>query len=176
MSQIIKKIAVERGLLTDEDRSDEAPLRMLVGMGWEWACAANYPEIIWQPGELLVDGIALSPDGYNLTVRPRVAEFKYTRKSARLKGGTADQARNILGDWIWISQCMGYCYAASEVYKSEGLVFDQAELHVCWANGNYVWPNTEVYMRYVVEFERRELVANWMLMKSYREKVEGEVR
>lgn len=184
LSDILRKIAVETNQLTDEDRADEMPLRVFLGLAWEAMCVRLYPEITWQPGELCRDRVYGTPDG--LTTNPTtlailegknlkaqlfygvVEEFKFTYKSCREKGGPPDSMRDIRVDWMWIHQMMGYI----NMYRANGYnSMNLARLHVCYANGNYVHPYCERYIRYLIRFSERELEGNWKMVKKYKLKM-----
>lgn len=171
LSDILRKIAVSTGQLKDEDRDDEMPIRVFLGLAWEQMAARLYPNMIWQPSEVKRDGIAGSPDGYTykggLIEEPDgtrhqdgeliIDEFKYTGKSLRVKGGTPDQLKDIRGEWLWMHQGMGYCNMHE--YRP-----DKVRYHVCWAMGNYTFPIKERYIRYLIQFSPNELEGNWKMV------------
>lgn len=168
VTDVLRYIAIKTNLLTDEDRNDDMPLRVFLGMAWEQMCVRLYDpnEIKWQPGELERDGIMGSPDGFSMDWHPTIdiptdmciEEFKYTAKSLRKKGGEPDQLKDITREWLWMNQVMAYCNMAG---------LNMARLHVCWACGNYVYPLTERYVRYLIRFEPRELEGNWKMITKY---------
>ncbi len=163
-SDLIRSKAIQLGKLTDEEKGDEFPLRMFLGMAWEQMCVRLYPEILWQPGEYTRGEIAGSPDGLSAELNvvkvgtitgPVVEEFKYTGKSLRTKGGDETQLKDITREWMWMAQIMGYCLMVGGEY---------GRLHVCWSRGTYGYPMTERYLRYLIKFEQRELEDNWKLL------------
>ena len=176
-ASLIRSIAVKTNMVTNEDRDDEMPLRILIGMGWEYYAAQLYPDMVWQPGEIAVGGIALNMDGYHhqsgeylnglvvLDEAPTVDEFKYTAKSMRKKGGGPDELKDIRAEWSWMSQTKAYCYALADMIGQPVL---HAQMHVCWAMGNYTRHTLdERYFRYLVEFTPAEIKSNWdMLLKE----------
>jgi hypothetical protein len=40
--------------------------------------------------------------------------------------------------------------------------------HINWSCGNYTYPLTPRYMRYLVEFEEKELRGNWAMLVAAR--------
>jgi hypothetical protein len=171
LSDILRKIAIETQQLTDEDREDEMPIRIFLGLAWEEMCVRLYPEINWQPGELKRDGVYGTPDGESkigipgLDKKERcVEEWKFTHKSCRMKGGPPESNRDIRGDWMWMHQIMGYCNLNQ--FRST-----LARLHVCYANGNYTYPLTEKYIRYLIRFSDRELEGNWKMVMKYKRRM-----
>jgi hypothetical protein len=172
LSDILRKIAIKNNVLKDEDRADEVPLRVFIGMAWEQACVRLYPEIRWQPEELTRDGVAGSPDGFSYNILHGTAllgdegiieEFKFTAKSLRKKGSTPDDLKDIRDEWLWMQQVMGYC----NMHPGR---LTLARLHVCWECGNYVYPLQERYIRYLIRFEPRELEGNWKMVVKNRYK------
>jgi hypothetical protein len=189
LSDILRRIAQDTKQYTLDDEQDEMPLRVFLGLAWEQWCVRLYPEIHWQPGELCRDKVYGTPDGLSLMaeipksysndqivkvlqdgkvtgVAPgRVEEFKFTHKSCREKGGPPDSQRDIRGDWMWIHQMMGYI----NMYRANGYEgMNLARLHVCYANGNYTYPLTERYIRYLIRFSEREILGNWKMVKKYK--------
>lgn len=166
LSDILRKIAVSTGQLRDEDREDEMPIRVFLGMCWEQMAARLYSDMVWQPGEVKRDGIAGSPDGFttqHCTMNPFsteewiIDEFKYTAKSLRVKGGGPDDLKDIRGEWLWMHQGMGYCNMHPDRPN-------KVRYHVCWAMGNYTFPIKERYVRYLVQFSKNELEGNWKMV------------
>lgn len=164
---ILQSIAITTGQLSAEDRADEMPLRVAVGMGWEWFAAGLYPEMEWQPGELELDGVVGSPDGFNLISDvtgihfPIIEEFKYTAKSMRVKGGRPDQLKDIRREWMWMAQGMSYAHM-------HPAVINHVRFHINWSCGNYTYPLQERYFSYLVEFSDEELRANWRMLKDHK--------
>ena len=181
VTDILRYIAVQSGKLDDSDRSDEMPTCVLLGMGWEWACARLYPEMWWQAGEVEKDGIAGSPDGLSAKVgaiegksgvrvydEPCVEEFKYTKKSMRKPGGKPDEMKDINTEWMWCQQVLSYM-AMSE-YSPR-----LARFHVLYSRGNYDFKgggNRERYVRYLLRAEEREVESTWGMVLKHRDKVE----
>ena len=176
LMDVLRAIAIRtKQLNVGSSDDDDMPLRVLVGMGWEWAAVRLYKDVWWQPGELELDGVYGTPDGLRDMNPPEVTEatgwrlncveeFKYTKKSLRTKGGGPEQWKNITREWLWMAQCMGYCSLVSGMGLGECF---HARLHVLWANGNYDWASGgagEKYVRYLVRFEQRELEANWKMV------------
>lgn len=145
LSGIIKHVLTTSGSLNTEDRTDEMPLRMAIGMSWEnWVVGLMGKNFIWQPGEKCCDGIYGSPDGLTTAPIRRVDEFKATWKSEFTHG-------NILAERIWLWQLMGYC---------KMLATTRARLHVLWVNGNYRPPSPK-YMVYDLQFSKEEIDRFW---------------
>lgn len=175
LSGVIKVVAVKRGLITDEDQIDDMPTVVLLGVAWEDAAVQLYPRLIWQPGELELDGIKMSPDGEDFVTYteslpmetgsvllvervtyvdiPTTEEFKLTYKSNRNR-------QDIRAEAMWMMQIMGYLKAAGRTH---------ARLHVLWACDNYVMPFRPKYIRYLIRFTQDELDQNWKMMLKYKQ-------
>lgn len=151
LSDILRKIAISTGQLRDEDRDDEMPLRVFLGICWEMGCVRLYPDVIWQPGEIKRSGIIGSPDGYGTyNDELTIEEWKFTAKSLRQKGADKDTCKDIGQEWLWMMQVKGYCWLHPDQPRL-------VRLHVCWVCGNYVYPLTEKYIRYLIRFTDNEV-------------------
>lgn len=107
--KVLREYSISHNRYTEDDKEDEMPLRILLGLAFEEAAARLYPTMHWQPGEVAWDGLAGSPDGIDTVEYPHaipwsntspfplpdgywvggalcVDEFKYTGKSQRIKG------------------------------------------------------------------------------------------
>lgn len=200
VSGILKELALQQNLFTNEDRDDEMPLRILLGLGFEEAAARLYPTMMWQPGELVFNGIAGNPDGLDTVPSTWVIpfantkayhqyiqdwptalcvdEFKYTGKSQRVKGtkpqpdGTfrPEDLKDIRTEWMWMQQGMSYI----NLYRKTNNTFAHIQklnlcrFHICWKFGTYTYPQSEVYMRYLVEFTEAELNGNWAMLMAFK--------
>ena len=162
VSTILRYLAVKMGKLDDSEKEDEMPLRVFLGMAWEQMVVRLYDGIWWQPGELVLNEIAGSPDGYSYDDKGDllIEEMKYTGKSLRTPGGKEDQLKDIISEWLWISQVKAYCFMHEEKPT-------KARFHICWSRGVYTYPLRERYMRYVVQFTREELEQNWKMITNH---------
>lgn len=149
LSGIIRKIAVAKGILRrGQQREEEFPLRMAMGMAWEAWVVGLYPDTVWQPGELELDGISGNPDGYSVhDDEPMIEEFKLTWKKRKI---------DVLDEWMWLTQMVGYC-------KMSGNGCRHARLHVCWVNDMYS-PPQPVYYTYYIEWTQEEVDSTWKLL------------
>lgn len=166
VATLLRSIALKLALVEERDEDvTEIPLRMVLGMGWEWWCARLYKSkhFQWQPGVVAVDGIVGHPDGLNCHVQHGwlVEEFKYTHKTLRDK--------KIQEQWMWCQQVMGY---VNLVNKSDyvGAEVRLGRFHVCYGMGDYTRPFRERYVRYLVEFSVEDLERNWEMMRKERGK------
>lgn len=173
---ILKHIAVTTGMLERkdsgverEDFEEDFPLRMALGMWVEQGVQAVWPSLTWQPGEIVVDGVANNPDGltvdYKLPDGRQVwginEEIKTTWKSSRLRHDHIDK------EWLWTRQQMSYCYSWSRHYEID---IRWSRLHVIWLNGQWDWKIeggfSPRYNTYLLEFTQRELEQNWQMIQD----------
>lgn len=177
LSGVIRYVLQGLGELDAEDRDEVMPLRMCVGMAMEdWLVGLiqeEEPGFRWQPGEMRRDGVVCTPDGRSV-LPPRegvrigsvddkrdcIEEIKGATWKSRYKHG------NVLKEKVWMWQLCGELAIA----KRELL----ARLHVVWLNNDYR-PPTPKYVRYLIEFERREVEEFWAnVILSNKDKVEPE--
>lgn len=171
VATILKYIAVQRNMFTVDDEQDEVPLEMLMGMGWEMACAQLYPDLNWQPGVYGMDLVQGHPDGLSTNVlgfKYCNEEWKWTTKSLRKRGGKEDDLKDVLQEWLWMEQQKAYC-ALWSYHLGEPVL--HSRLHVCWSRGVYMWPHKPRYFRYLIEFTESELRATWGMLVEHREAV-----
>jgi hypothetical protein len=161
LSGVIRYVLSTAGLLTVEDATDEMPLRMAVGMAWEAFVVGLWPEIVWQPGEVHLDGVFGSPDGVTPPSEQGgimcLEEFKATWKSRLQKSeerGVRPPPKVITEDRLWMLQLAGYCWM---------MALNRARLHVLWINGDYRQSGPQ-YFTYLIEFSEEELQRLWTKM------------
>ncbi len=147
LSGIIRPTLEIAGYLDVFDKSEEMPLVVMLGMFFEEGIVTLYPDMIWQPGEVKMDGIVGSPDGLTQGPPLQLEEFKFTIKSQYTRQGEA-----ILHEKLWIWQLSGYCHMM-------GLT--QARLHVFWSRGDYREKWFPVYYTYLISFTEEELSRFW---------------
>jgi hypothetical protein len=177
LSGVLKAVLTAIGKLKEwqDLAGDDMPVNVVMGVMWEqWVVGMpDLKDMVWQPGEVELDGVYMSPDGLMEVVRTRqistyrpgidppdsyasrwreevddvleLQEFKATWKSEHTYG------KDILQATAWIWQLAGYC-------KAMGLT--QARLHVLWVNGDYRPPRPK-FMRYRIGFTQEELDKFW---------------
>lgn len=184
VSSIIRCVAMETGILGQERLEDLSlievgpsmrfsdpvvALRVCIGLAWEdW----YIPEVlalegvIDHPGEYLVDGIYMSPDGEELSQiivdrRPKhmmkVHEVKATYKSINTVGTVESSVES---QFLWMAQIKAYCKAIKTTW---------ADLHVLFLCGDYSYPIQPQLLRYHLEFDQEEIDYNWKLLTGYRD-------
>jgi hypothetical protein len=172
-SGILKYIAEATGKLKPgEPLEEEMPLIFALGHAWEEYAVSFYPEIDWQPGEIVVDGIAMNCDGLlapGMTPKgsgtcgfwkyTQLEEFKFTFKAVPEDFLTDDRF------WTWQHQARGYCHGYGP------RVCRWHVLHVHEAGFKKFWP---VYRQYVVEWTEQEIEQTWRLLMKYRDRADKE--
>lgn len=192
--KVLRDYSIAKNMYTQEDRADDMPLRIMLGLAFEENAARLFPHMTWQPGEVAVDGLAGSPDGISLlngipgqseqigldqVGLVCVDEFKYTGKSQRIKGRKpmpngkvrAEDLKDIRQEWLWIQQGMAYVNLLRRCrsYSPDFANLNKCRYHICWKYGDYSYPLTERYYRYLVQFEEAELRGNYAMMQAFRQ-------
>lgn len=132
--------------------------RVVLGLSWEWWLGSRLDINFHGIGELERDGIVGTPDGLSFDGIPTLHEIKLTWKSSR--SDREDPFMRISNEFMWLAQTKAYCWQASEAVP-----VSRAHLHVYWVNGNYKNSGPE-YRLYQLDFEERELEANWRLLRT----------
>jgi hypothetical protein len=162
LSGVLSYIAITSKMVdwAKEAEEERLKLRMALGLAWEEFCISLYPNAVWQPGEELLDSVAMNCDGLSeITVASSgdchtLEEFKLTWSKRRT-------GKEIMAErWYWMSQIKGYC---------AGYGCHHCRLHVCYVNGDYK-PMDPVYMRYLIEFSHKEIDDNWKMVIMNRER------
>lgn len=170
VSGVIKQVAVKLGKLTPADEIDFMPQVVALGVMFEEFAAGLYPNMIWQPGQLVRQGIAGNPDGKERKVIDGLGvmklwanhEFKATNKSSRTR-------QDITQEWMWMEQIKTYINLDPDMSQQvEDLGFGLSYLHVWWNNWDYTHPLKPKYLRYLIQFFRPELKNNWAMMQRYK--------
>ena len=128
----------------------EVRQRMELGFIWETALEMAWKEMLgYRPDEIVVDGIAMSPDNiYEYEdLRTVVKEHKCTFTSSNKDPSDNDR---------YMMQVKSYCHAVGTPY---------AEMHILHLYGDYkTRPPVPIYNVSGFEFSTRELKENWDMM------------
>src|SRR5579872_2926841 len=132
LSEILRSLAFLSGVLDpkyDTNNEEGNTISMQLGLSWEnYLAAYQHPEISFHPGELSLDGIAMSPDGYSVADDQDYAdrlmveqgtwvlhEFKLTKKSCRdFEEKIRNREKKAL---LWLWQIMAYRYAYNKLLE-----------------------------------------------------------
>lgn len=185
VGQVLRHIAIASKMYSEEDREDEMPLRMFLGLAFEEMAARLYKDMIWQPGEFEADGVSGNPDGVTLievegSGAVCVDEFKYTGKSQRIKGAKpkpdgsflSKDLKDIRTEWLWMQQVMAYINLLRRSDDDEYADMCLGRFHICWKFGTYTFPMQEKYVRYLVRFDEDDLAMNWDMVQGHKGEVE----
>lgn len=157
MADVLRPALIKSGILKPLDKEqleiDEFPFRMACGMAMESWFQGLWPDMIWQPGELVKDGIIMTPDGVTLDGgeltggEGLLEEMKATWCSRRTYGKDITEHRT------WMFQDAGYL---------NGIELRYVRQHVWWMCGDYKQgPPTPMYVTYLLEFSQWELDDFW---------------
>jgi hypothetical protein len=164
LSDIYSDIASSSGIDNFTKDPNAGPnVRMEMGFIWERTLEAEFkkramqpdptgPEVI-RPGEIVVEGIPMSPDGICLDPW-KLMEYKLTWMSSN---------RDPLDNWRWVTQMKGYLYGVSTFFERETV---RADLHVLYGNGDYKHSGPE-YWCYELEFTKQEIYETWAMLKKH---------
>ena len=168
ISDIIGPLAKRLGLTKYTDDGADLRLNPYVNTGFLWErvlemALADVAGI--RIGEVMLDGIAMSPDGlidaddlrpfYEGEIADAVvlAEHKCTWKKLKAP------EENV--QWLW--QIMGYC---------KGLDTRTALLRVLWINGDYR-PMVPQFQPWLLRFDQSEIDQNWEMLLANKPKTRG---
>jgi hypothetical protein len=169
VSNIIRSLAVEVGFLDKkwvEDLSlvdareitdPNVILRMRIGLAWEEHLIPTLEGVTDHPGEILLQGVYMSPDGESVDrvllgsrgFELVVHEVKSTYKSAK---------HNLKTQWLWLTQLKAYC---------KGLGTRFARIYILYICGDYKYPIAPIYQVYEIEFTQEEIDTNWTMLIDY---------
>jgi len=133
-----------------------------------WLAVNNPDRYILDPPPLILDGIHMTPDLYDLE-RDAYPDIKFTKKSARAcPGGVSPDDKRF--DY-WEMQVKSYCH---------GDKCPNGQLMVCHVNGIYAWLSKRASVEEIANddtvfniWERHytdeELIANWAIVMAHKE-------
>lgn len=173
VSKVIRAMAVQYGLLDKswvsdlslvEVKSNEeawwasldevSRIRMSVGLAWEQWYLPRIDGVVYQPGEMCIEGVYMTPDGESLSTiisesGPRLTiaihEVKVTWKSVNTVGDLQDE-------WMWLMQNKSYC-------KGKGALL--SFLHILYPCGDYSKPIRPQNHIWRIEYEQQEIDEAW---------------
>ena len=188
LSGIIRQLAISHKVLKDNAPEEELSfvianttpgaachsphiMRIVGGFAWEDWCAKQVSAyvvkagttFIHQPGEYVLDGVIMSPDGLEMTTLEIILhEFKLTWTTS---------SKPIQDRIMWLWQCMGYLAGVSAAF---GQQCTKAVLHPYYVNGDYRDNRHPIYEPVMLEFSWDEIVKNWELMLAWKDKAKPE--
>ena len=157
-SDVLKWIAVNKvGKMKYGERLEtDYPWRMALGNMWEEFYFSLRPDYVWQPGEKVVDGVAVNADGvgtWDATDEAALIDTKCTERKV------CDTLDDWLESWITEHAARAYLY--------------------CYGPRVFVWPvmhyrgdwrgSGPVAMEYAARFSDHEVNSTWAMIQRWKE-------
>lgn len=162
VSSILQALYYRLGIYVERDHWPVNKMRL--GNALEHArilqYQAEYPGRYTQPGELIYDGVALTPDLFNLDAR-RPTEIKLSWYSS----ATDIDSQKLL-PFRW--QLKSYVYAMSKLGMSDG---SSGELEIAFPRGDYKSDDCG-YGHWIEYYSEDELESHWQMILNHKHLVE----
>jgi hypothetical protein len=155
-SDVLRWIAINKvGKMKPGERLEsDYPWRMALGNMWEEFYFSLRPDYIWQPGERIVDGVALNADGYGeWGDEPALIDTKCTERKV------CETLEDWLESWITEHAARAYLY--------------------CYGPRVFVWPvmhyrgdwrgSGPVAQEYAVRFTDHEVTSTWIMIQRWKD-------
>lgn len=157
LSDVLHYAAEKIGKLEKGEKlEEEYPVHFVRGAAWEEWYFSLRRDYLWQPGERIINGIAMNADGLGMWGdEPAVIDTKSTDKKIRTGEDWIDD------NWVYHHAARGYCYGYGP------RVFIWPVLH---HRGDYKGSGP-VIMEYVVRFSDRECETTWQMVEKYRDEI-----
>jgi hypothetical protein len=154
LSSIIKDLNKTLGRSKEGSGWDMGPT-CAVGLLWEEILSTHFAEALGDRiGEVELDGVAMTPDGF-IVDEWVLAEHKATWRSS---------TKHSVGDiWDWMTQIKAYCYALNT---------HRCLLRVLWVVGDYRGSGPQ-YQCFLLTFTDNELMDNWQMLMNHKRVMEG---
>ena len=176
LSSILRDLAFKTGVLDAKYNNpveDGDTTLIQLGMAWEdYLAAHHFGNIQYHPGELLLDGIAMSPDGIEADGEAWILwELKLSKKSSR---DFRDKLRlNHKSALLYLWQVKAYRHALNQLFPAHHS--NIIKLDITFINNGYDRspdaPNTE-HKLFTLEVTPAELRENWQMVLSHRDGME----
>lgn len=152
----------------------DSKVRMAIGMAWEQWYLPQIPNIVYQPGEMCVEGVYMTIDGKSLDTivverglytgqSPSLHKHRYALAVHEVK--TTSKSINTVGDlrdpivnWMWLTQTKCYC-------KAVGCLV--CYLHILFLYGDYSYPMRPVLQVWRIEFDPSEIEDTWQKIQEF---------
>ena len=160
LSAIIRDLMVKSGLKTPKS-SWNMPVTQSVGFIWEETLFLSWEERLshafasllgksmgwYSTGELFLEGITMTPDGYDPD-NGVLQEAKCTWKKV---------TNQPIDNFSWMTQTKAYCKA---------LRIDRVMFHVLYLNGDYK-QSGPIYHPWLITFKPHEIEENWNMLTNH---------
>lgn len=157
-SDILAYIAESIGVLKPWERDEETmPWRMALGIMWEEFAFSmgKLARSHWQPGEEILDEIAVNCDGLGVTEflneRGEAEELLDETKCTEKKVRTGDE---FLEEWMYMRQGMAYCWVYGVRVVRWTVMFYRGD----WRGSG------PVCMEYVIRFSDKDCETTWRML------------
>ncbi len=150
VGEIIHDMLIDLGI--GKRFNTDNPYQFEKGFMWERLLSMALPIRVERPGEIVLDGIILTPDGvgFNNQIQESVVEeYKCTARSSN--GNPADNVG-------WMMQVKAYCWA---------LGLRHAIMRALYLAGNYGNERSPIPKTYLITFTGEELELNWRAIVMY---------
>lgn len=174
-SDVLKYIAVKTGKMAKGEKLEEDyPWRMAMGNMWEEFYFSLHPEYEWQPGERIVDNVAVNCDGVGFSSRPEsrgiVTERSLIVETKCTECKVVTIADDLLAKfsanwWVYLHQARAYCHA----YGPRTVVWPMLHYRGDWRGSG------PMAMEYAVRFTDREVRDTWRMIQANKAEMEEKV-
>ena len=150
VGEIIHDMLIDLGIGKRFDTDN--PYQFEKGFVWERLLSMALPIRVERPGEIMLDGVILSPDGvaFNEWIQESVVEeYKCTARSS--KSNPADNVG-------WMMQIKAYC---------KGVGVTNAVMRILHLNGDWKENRAPMPKTYLFRFGQDELDENWNAIVAY---------
>ncbi len=130
-----------------------------LSLAWEERLSRAFASLLdkemgwYNTGELNLDGIIMTPDGYDPN-NMILQEAKCTWKSSKNKP---------IDNFSWMVQTKAYCRA---------LCIDKVMFHVLYLMGDYK-ASGPIYEPWLITFKPHEIEENWQMLQNHKEYING---
>jgi hypothetical protein len=171
LSSILRDLAFKTGVLDPKYNNpveDGDTTLIQLGMAWEdYLAAHHFGNIQYHPGELRLDGIAMSPDGIEDVGGEWVLwELKLSKKSSRDFRDKLRLSHKSALLYLW--QVKAYRHALNQLFPAHRS--NSIKLDITFINNGYDRspdaPNTE-HKLFTLEATDAELRENWQMVLSH---------
>ena len=156
LTDIISDIMTASGMQKTASGANWAPdqLNMAAEVGFMWEevfSQALKDRLPCRIGEVVCDGVAMSPDGMEMEMESGevvLAEYKVKWASSK---------RDPTENFKWMAQVKGYC---------KGLGLTKVRMYVLYVNGDYRGSGPQ-FKTYAIEFTELEIAENWEMITGH---------
>lgn len=155
LTDVIRSIMEESGISKTTSgggwASNQLNMAAEVGFMWEELLSMVLKERLpSRVGEVMADGVIMSPDGVEMDDCGEVVLAEYKAVWASSRHSPAD-------NWKWMSQVRGYCH---------GLGLTSVNMYILYLNGGWNGKGPE-YKKFRIDFTPLEIQENWSMILNH---------